>query len=573
MTISLEFPSGPVPLNSPFYIERYPMEELAKKEIDKPGSVIRIKAPSKMGKSSLCARIMAHAQDLGYKTVSLDFQQAEESVFADLDRFLVWFCRNISRKLGLKPMLDDYWDRDMGSKVSCTIYFEGYLLEQIKSPLVLTLNEVNRVFEYPKIAQEFLPLLRFWHEQAKQVEEFSKLRLVVVHSTEIYVSLNIHQSPFNVGLPLKLPEFTLEQIQELALLHGINWADSEVGKQSLESLMTMVGGHPYLIRLALYYLCRSEVTLEELLQKAPTQGGIYSDYLRTHLAKVRKDPELTAALKTLITVNQSVQLQPILAYKLESMGLVKLNGDRCTLSCQLYPLYFEAQNFQQEDWKNFLIQDLKQENEKLKDLINIDPLTQIPNRRHFDSYLQTEWRRLARERMPLSLIFLDIDFFKLYNDTYGHQLGDICLQQVAQAIRDCLKRTADLPTRYGGEEFAIILPNTDANGAVHIAEEIRNKIKALAINHIKSKISLGIVTASLGVASTIPQSSKDPTLLLSEADLALYKSKEKGRDRVTLSSVLNFRLSSGEEFKGAFGNFHCLQGIGMKANAGFKHTT
>ncbi len=89
--------------------------------------------------------------------------------------------------------------------------------------------------------------------------------------------------------------------------------------------------------------------------------------------------------------------------------------------------------------------------------------------------------------------------------TYGHQLGDICLQQVAQAIRDCLKRTADLPTRYGGEEFAIILPNTDAKGAVHIAEEIRNKIKALAINHIKSKISLGIVTASLGVASTIAQ--------------------------------------------------------------------
>ena len=149
-----------------------------------------------MGKSSLLTRIIAHAQNRGYKTVNLDFQQAEESVFANLDKFLRWFCANISRKLDLKPMLEDYWDQDMGSKVSCTIYFEGYLLEQINSPIVLTLNEVNRVFEHPKIAQEFLPLLRCWHEQAKQVEAFSKLRLVVVHSTEIYVSLNINQSPF-----------------------------------------------------------------------------------------------------------------------------------------------------------------------------------------------------------------------------------------------------------------------------------------------------------------------------------------------------------------------------------------
>ena len=222
---------------------------------------------------------------------------------------------------------------------------------------------------------------------------------------------------------------------------------------------------------------------------------------------------------------------------------MKLNGDQCTISCQLYRLYFEAQKLQREDWRNFLIQELRQENAKLKDLINIDPLTQIPNRRNFESYLQTEWRRMARERTPLSLIFVDIDFFKLYNDTYGHQMGDICLKQVAQAIRNCLKRPADLPTRYGGEEFAIILPNIDAMGAVHIAEEIRKNVKALAIDHLESKVSLGIVTVSLGVASTIPKSSEESTLLVGEADLALYESKEKGRDQVTLSPILNYRFS------------------------------
>ncbi|MDJ0900049.1 MAG: AAA-like domain-containing protein [Xenococcus sp. MO_188.B8] len=416
----VEFPIGPVPLNSPFYIERYPLEELAKKEIEQPGSVVRIKAPIKMGKSSLFARIIAHAQNLGYKTVSLDFQQADNSVFANLEQFLRWFCANISRQLGLKPILDDYWDRDMGSKVSCTIYFETYLLEQINSPLVLTLNEVNRVFEHPQIAQEFLPLLRFWHEQAKQVEVFSKLRLMVVHSTEIYVSLNLHQSPFNVGLTLKLPEFTWEQVQKLALLHGLNWAEGEVGKQRLDKLLTMIGGHPYLVRVALYHLSRSEVTLEELLQKAPTQEGIYSDYLRTHLAKVEQDPELTAALKKLIAAKQSIQLQPILAYKLESMGLVKLNGDQCTLSCQLYRLYFEAQNLKREDGKNCLIQELRPESNKLNDSINIEPLTQISHRRYFNRYLQTEWQRTARGRIPLSLSSWELEKVELYHDTHGH---------------------------------------------------------------------------------------------------------------------------------------------------------
>ncbi|HEY9708329.1 MAG TPA: AAA-like domain-containing protein, partial [Oculatellaceae cyanobacterium] len=178
--MSLEFPSGPVPINSPFYINRPPIEELTYQEISKPGSVIEIKAPRKMGKSSLLIRIIAHAIQVGYKTVSLDFQEADDAIFYSLNKFLRWFCANISRQLNLKPLLDDYWDEDMGSKVSCTIYFEGYLLEQIDCPVVLALNEVNRVFEHPNIAQDFLPLLRFWHEQAKQVETFQKLRLVVV---------------------------------------------------------------------------------------------------------------------------------------------------------------------------------------------------------------------------------------------------------------------------------------------------------------------------------------------------------------------------------------------------------
>ncbi|PSB40359.1 hypothetical protein C7B67_28465 [filamentous cyanobacterium Phorm 6] len=337
----LEFPGSPVPLGSPFYINHPLIEELAYREIAKPGSVLRIKAPRKMGKSSLLLRILDRATSLGCQTVSLDFQQAEEAVLDNLDKFLRWFCANISRNLELPPLLDDYWDEDMGSKVSCTIYLQQYVLAEINSPLVLALNEVNRIFEYPKIAREFLPLLRSWHEEAKRNETLEKLRLIVLHSTEIYIPLKLTESPFNVGLPLQLPYFTEEQILALAQRYGLDWTDSP----DAERLMAMVGGHPYLVRLAFYHLCQKAVTLDMLLQEAPTIGGIYKDYLRNFWVTLQADTELAIALKQVVKSERGLELEPVVACKLVSMGLIHIDNNRCTLSCELYRLYFGSPNF------------------------------------------------------------------------------------------------------------------------------------------------------------------------------------------------------------------------------------
>ncbi|WP_373536397.1 AAA-like domain-containing protein [Microcoleus sp.] len=337
----LEYPGSPVPLGSPFYIPHPLIQELAYQEIAKPGSVLRIKAPRKMGKSSLLLRILDRANSLGCRTVSLDFQQAEEAVLDNLDKFLRWFCANISRHLELPPLLDDYWDEDMGSKVSSTIYLQQYILTEINSPLVLALNEVNRIFEYPKIAREFLPLLRSWHEEAKRTETLGKLRLIVLHSTEIYIPLKLTESPFNVGLPMQLPYFTEEQILALAQRYGLDWTDSP----DAERLMAMVGGHPYLVRLAFYHLCQKAVTLDMLLQEAPTIGGIYKDYLRSFWVTLQEEPELAIALKQVVKSERGVELDPIVASKLVSMGLIHIDNNRCTLSCELYRLYFGSQNF------------------------------------------------------------------------------------------------------------------------------------------------------------------------------------------------------------------------------------
>ncbi len=175
-------------------------------------------------------------------------------------------------------------------------------------------------------------------------------------------------------------------------------------------------------------------------------------------------------------------------------------------------------------------QELKKANERLKMLSVIDGLTQIPNRRRFDEYLESEWLRHSREKQPMSVILCDIDFFKLYNDNYGHQAGDDCLQKVAAAIDECAGRSSDLAARYGGEEFAIILPNTDAEGALEVSEQVRQKIESLRLAHEKSKIN-DVVTLSLGVATMVPSGDAAADVVVALADEGLYEAKESGRNR------------------------------------------
>lgn len=178
-----------------------------------------------------------------------------------------------------------------------------------------------------------------------------------------------------------------------------------------------------------------------------------------------------------------------------------------------------------------LVEQLEAANQELERLASVDGLTQVANRRRFDEYLNTEWRRLAREQKPLSLILCDIDYFKRYNDTYGHLAGDDCLQQVASVLRQALRRPTDLVARYGGEEFAIILPNMDARGAASIAEAIRLGVRQLQIPHAQS-LSSTYVTLSLGIACKIPTPDISPQQLIATADQGLYQAKAQGRDRV-----------------------------------------
>jgi len=181
---------------------------------------------------------------------------------------------------------------------------------------------------------------------------------------------------------------------------------------------------------------------------------------------------------------------------------------------------------------------LEESNATLQLLSSLDGLTGIANRRRFDEFMKKEWMRARREKSIMSMILVDVDFFKAYNDNYGHQLGDDTLKLVANALSDVLNRPADLLARYGGEEFVIVLPDTDCEGAVSMAERFRKKIESLGQVHQHS--DAGIVTISAGVACCQPsRAGSTPEKLIEKTDRALYAAKEKGRNRVNSDCVLS----------------------------------
>jgi hypothetical protein len=336
-----------IPPNSQFYIERSvlaaggmgdpaTLEAACCEAILQPGALVRVKGARQMGKTSLLVRLLHQAAQQNSDVALLSLQAVDTPTLQDIDALLQWFCQQVTMALQLPNYLDDYWDDLFGSSISCKSYFEEYLLLQSSQPLVLALDDVDRLFPYVEVADEFLGLLRAWHEDAKTRNVWKKLRLVLSHTMDVYIPLNIHKSPFNVGLPIELTALTLPQIQTLAERYELTLSIEQINQ-----LQQFAGGLPYLTQLALQAMQQQQLSIEQLRSTAAIDS-IYSDHLCQQWQILVDNPVLAEAFASIVRSTVPIEVDLAQSSQLQSLGFVTIQGSQAMPSCELYARYFQS---------------------------------------------------------------------------------------------------------------------------------------------------------------------------------------------------------------------------------------
>lgn len=330
----LEMPEGTMSPQSKFYIERSKDQE-ALKAIRGQGATITIKGPRQMGKSSLLLRIMEAAANMGKRVAFLDFQLFDKSALNDADVFFPQFCAWLTVELGMDDRaVDKYWSRiRLGNSQICSKYVGNHLLKELNNPLVLAMDEVERVFD-TGFRSDFFSMLRSWHNSRSLDPIWKQLDLALVTSTEPYQLIaDLNQSPFNVGVIIDLEDFTLEQLADLNRRHG-----SPLSPDQERQLMTLLGGHPYLVRRALYLVASQRISISDLFTHATDDRGPFGDHLRHHLLRLHRKEELTQAM--LRVIRYGACQDEHIVFRLRGAGLVRREGHAVLPRCQLYAEYF-----------------------------------------------------------------------------------------------------------------------------------------------------------------------------------------------------------------------------------------
>jgi serine/threonine-protein kinase len=330
----LEAPGGIISLDSPYYITRKGERDFMSKILFQ-GSLLRIKGPRQYGKTSLMARIIEFAKQNGHVVIPLSLQQISIGNLKDLKNLLIQICAHASVKTGLPKKIKEFWDDDlMDTKMICTSYFEEFILPETGKPILLAIDEADRIFEFQQISTEFFGMLRFWHEEAKNNDIWKNMKIVISHSTEAYLAItDLNQSPFNVGIDNVLKEFTIDEVRHLSEIHQLSLTDSQIVE-----LMYLIGGHPYLINKAFYELASKNYSFNDFLQQAPLEEGPYSDHLKRQLLNLSSHPNYLSVMKLIIN-NQTTD-NAIVCNKLRAAGLVTGSIPNLKPNFKLYQIYF-----------------------------------------------------------------------------------------------------------------------------------------------------------------------------------------------------------------------------------------
>ena len=331
--VPLESPDqGTMALESRLYIRRVE-DDRALRAVDAQEGTVIIKGARQMGKSSLLNRMISEAVDRDQRVIFLDFQLFDQPALENRERFFRQFCTFLADELELPNRLDEYWDVDLPLPKICTSYMGRYLLKGIEEPVVLAMDEVDRVLN-TSFRSDFFGMLRSWHNKRAMSKLWRRFSQVLVISTEPYQLIeDLNQSPFNVGQTLRLQDFTLAQVAELNGRHG-----SPFGAGELDEMMRLLAGHPYLVRRSLYLTATGEYTPASFFEVAGTDQGPFGGHLRRHLFRLKGKDNLTAGLQEILRNNACADEQ--LVWRLEGAGLVKKEGMRVLPRCELYTKYF-----------------------------------------------------------------------------------------------------------------------------------------------------------------------------------------------------------------------------------------
>jgi hypothetical protein len=330
----LTAPGGAVRLSSPFYIARQ-MDDQASGMILREGVTVRIKGCRQMGKSSLLARLYQYAQDNNYQALYIDLQRLDDSYFQDINSLLMYFANLVELRFRTNIGPGEYWRSDFGPKDKLTFFLEEEVLIDAERPVVLLLDEVDRVFA-ETYRDDFFSLIRAWHNNRAFDPTWDRLNLVLAYSTEAYMFIrDLNQSPFNVGSAYELVDFDRSQVEELDHRHG-----SPIGNgQAMDRFVTLFSGHPYLVRRALYELVDQGLTPDQLMERACNDDGPFSDHLHRYLWHFHENPGLRAAMRS--AIREGVCPTDRLFYQLRSAGLVQGPHRNSVQSrCGLYEEYF-----------------------------------------------------------------------------------------------------------------------------------------------------------------------------------------------------------------------------------------
>lgn len=335
LAIPLEPPEGSMDIDSEFYVSRAE-DGVALAALQRQGGTVTILGPRQMGKSSLLIRTMTQARQQKKKVVFLDFQRLETAALTEDELFYRRFCEWMTVRLRLPSQVEQYWEKykSLGNPLRCTYYVQDYLLTEGNQSIFLAMDEVDKLIASP-FRDEFFSMLRSWHNERAFEPVWKQLDLVMVTCTEPYQLIqDLNQSPFNVGTSLTLKDFNETEVAELNRLHNgvLNTAE-------LKTLMSWVGGHPYLTRKALYEVASKNMTATTVFDAAMVDQGPFGGHLRYHLFRMNDKPHLVKGMLQVIR-HQTCEEEQVMR-RLERAGLVRRVGRQVHPRCRLYAEYFK----------------------------------------------------------------------------------------------------------------------------------------------------------------------------------------------------------------------------------------